>query len=135
MKNRGSIRSHCPISFALDIFGDKWSLIIIRDILIRRKKTYGEFLDSDEKIATNILMNRLDQLEKQKIIRCKKDAKDGRIYSYALTQKGLDLLPILLEMVLWSWKYDPKTATPPPFARKLIRNKNEVIKEILKGIK
>ncbi len=135
MKKLGSVRSHCPISFALDIFGDKWSLLIIRDILIRGKKTYGEFLESDEKIATNILMNRLERLEKQKIIRCAKDVNDKRVYSYALNQKGIDLLPILLEMVLWSWKYDPKTKTPPEFARRLQKDRTGLIKEILLPIK
>ncbi len=108
--------------------------MIIRDILIRGKKTYGEFLESGEKIATNILMNRLEKLEEQKVIRCAKDVNDKRVNSYALTQKGIDLLPILLEMVRWGWKYDSKTATPHQFARKLIRNKNGVIKDILKGI-
>lgn len=135
MKKHGLIRSHCPISFALDVFGDKWSLLIIRDILIRGKKTYGEFLESDEKIATNILMHRLERLEEQKIIRCKKDANDGRIYSNALTRKGIDLLPILLEMVLWSWNYDPKTKTPPEFARSLQKDRAKLIKEILLPIK
>lgn len=105
-------RSDCPISFSLDIFGDRWSLLIIRDIVYFGKKTYGEFLDSDEGIATNILASRLEQLVENGILVKKPYAADKRKDVYALTEKGLDLIPILMEMGNWGAQHDPKTGAP-----------------------
>lgn len=106
-------RSDCPISFALDTFGDRWSLLIIRDIVYFGKKTYGEFLDSDEGIATNILASRLVQLEEKGILVKMPCDDDKRKEFYALTEKGLDLIPILVEMGNWSAQHDPLTGAPP----------------------
>lgn len=105
-------RSDCPINYALEMFGDKWSLLIIRDILYLGKKTYGEFLESDEGIATNILANRLAELEQKGILAKKPHEKDKRKEVYLLTEKGLDLIPIMLELANWSFKHDPQTAAP-----------------------
>ncbi|AMR27241.1 HxlR family transcriptional regulator [Hymenobacter psoromatis] len=100
-------RSDCPISFALDVLGDKWALLILRDMVFARKSTYGEFLQSAEKMATNILANRLATLEAQGII-TKEVAADKRSkFTYRLTEKGVDLLPLLLEITLWGAKYSP----------------------------
>ena len=115
-------RSHCPISFALDIFGDKWTLLIVRDLVFTERKTYGEFLESDEGIATNILANRLRLLEDTKIVSRSKNPNDKRKEFYTLTQKGLDLIPILMEFILWSAKHDPETNASKEFiiqARKI----------------
>lgn len=103
------LRSHCPINFGLEAFGDKWSLLILRDIVFRGKKTYGEFLKSEEGIATNILASRLVTLEEQGILEKRPSPDDARKDLYALTQKGLDLVPLLFEMILWSAKYDSKS--------------------------
>ena len=108
-------RSDCPISFALDIFGDKWSLLIVRDLLIAKKKTYVEFLKSDEGIATNILASKLRSLEKAKIIKKMPNRNDRRRGSYVLTEKGLDLAPILMEMMSWNAKHDPDTIASKDF--------------------
>ena len=94
----------CPITFALDIFGDKWSLIIIRDLLFKEKKYYGEFLNSAEKISTNILANRLVKLESEGLISKTQDTKNLSKFVYCLTQKGKDLLPLVLELIEWSAK-------------------------------
>ncbi len=102
----------CPITFALDIFGDKWSLIIIRDMVFKGKRYYGEFLNSAEKISTNILANRLSQLEAAGLISKTRDTNNQTKYIYRLTPKGQDLLPLLLEMVVWSTKYDPQPDVP-----------------------
>lgn len=102
-------RSLCPVNFALEEFGDIWSLLIVRDILFFDKTTYGEFLASEEKIATNILATRLSQLVERGILQKMPDESDKRKDVYQLTQKGLDLYPIMLQMILWSAKYDPNT--------------------------
>lgn len=98
-------RSDCPLSCSLDIWGDKWSLLIIRDMMFLNKSTYGDFLKSDEGIATNILASRLQGLEESKIIEKLDHPGSKAKILYRLTQKGIDLLPILVEMYLWSDKY------------------------------
>ena len=97
--------SACLISRSLDIFGDKWSLLIIRDLMQNRVCSYGDFLKSGEKIATNILATRLQDLEKNGIISKEKHPDYKAKMVYSLTQKGIDLLPILVETYLWAEKY------------------------------
>ena len=109
MKHKQQRRSDCPINFALEIFGDPWSLLIIRDIVYFGKKTYGEFRASEEGMATNILASRLAQLERQGILAKRPSESDKRKEHYFLTEKGLDLIPILAEMANWSAEYDADT--------------------------
>jgi DNA-binding HxlR family transcriptional regulator len=98
-------RSDCPVSCSLDIWGDKWSLLIIRDLMTAKQCTYGDFLKSPEGIATNILASRLQTLEENKIIE-KLDHPDSKAkVLYKLTRKGIDLLPIMVEINLWAEKY------------------------------
>lgn len=98
-------RSDCPISSSLDVWGDKWSLLIVRDLMFKKQSTYGEFLKSDEKIATNILASRLLMLEENNII-TKQDHPDSKAkVLYKLTEKGINLLPLLIEINLWAEKY------------------------------
>ena len=98
-------RSDCPVSSTLDILGDKWSLLIIRDLMFAKECTYGDFLKSPEGIATNILASRLQVLEENKIIE-KLDHPDSKAkVLYRLTRKGIDLLPIMIEINLWAEKY------------------------------
>ncbi|MEO5775805.1 MAG: helix-turn-helix domain-containing protein [Flavobacterium sp.] len=98
-------RSECPISCTLDIFGDKWSLLIIRDMLFFNKNTYGDFLKSEEKIATNILASRLQTLEENGILKKLEHPDSKAKVLYTMTPKGIDLLPILLEIHFWANKY------------------------------
>jgi DNA-binding HxlR family transcriptional regulator len=112
MKHTHHRRSDCPINFALETFGDPWSLLIIRDIVYFGKKTYGEFIASEEGMATNILASRLAQLEQQGILVKKPSEQDKRKEEYVLTEKGLDLIPVLAEMANWSAEHDPHTAAP-----------------------
>ncbi len=110
MKNEESCsgkRSDCAVSFALDVFGDKWSLLIIRDLLFSEKRSYCEFLASPERIATNILAARLKTLEERGIVTKTPDPTNGRRSHYHLTPKGTDLLPIVLEIMRWSAKHEP----------------------------
>lgn len=108
-------KSHCPVNFALETFGDAWSLLIVRDIVFWGKRTYGEFLDSGESIATNVLAARLAHLESRGILSKGPHESDRRKEVYALTEKGLALIPILLEMSGWSATYDPETTAPKQF--------------------
>ena len=95
-------RSGCPLNASVEMLGDRWSLLIIRDMMLRGSKTYKEFLTGFEGIATNILANRLRRLESYGIIATRKDPNDGRKVIYLLTQKGIDLAPVMTEMVLWA---------------------------------
>jgi DNA-binding HxlR family transcriptional regulator len=98
-------RSNCPISSSLDIWGDRWSLLIVRDLTFAKECTFGDFLRSPEGIATNILASRLQVLEEYKIIE-KLDHPDSKAkVLYRLTRRGIDLLPILIEINLWAEKY------------------------------
>jgi DNA-binding HxlR family transcriptional regulator len=105
--SKEDVRSHCPVNYALEIFGDKWSLLVVRDIVFAGKRSYGEFLRSEEGFATNILASRLAYLEEQGIVSKTPDPADRRKDLYSLTEKGLDLIPILLSMIAWSAKHDP----------------------------
>ena len=95
-------RSGCPLNASVEMLGDRWSLLIIRDMMVRGYRTFKEFLSSEEHIATNILADRLRRLESYGIITTKPDPSDGRKLHYVLTAKGMDLAPILTEMVLWA---------------------------------
>lgn len=106
---KNDLRSHCPVNYGLEAFGDRWALLIIRDIVFRGKRTYGEFLKSEEGFSTNILASRLEHLINEGIIQRESDKTDGRKDIYSLTEKGLDLIPMIFEMVLWSAKYDSQS--------------------------
>jgi DNA-binding HxlR family transcriptional regulator len=95
-------RSRCPLNASVEILGDRWSLLIIRDMMLRGFRTYKEFLDSYEGIATNILADRLRKLMAHGIITTQRNPSDGRKVIYSLTPKGIDLAPVLTEMVLWA---------------------------------
>lgn len=96
----------CPVAFGLDTFGDRWSLLVIREIMLRGKSTYSEFMEADEGIASNILIDRLKHLEAEGILEKARDPQNRRSFVYTLTEKGRDLAPILLEIILWSGKHD-----------------------------
>jgi len=134
MKKKEQRRSDCPINFALETFGDTWSLLIIRDIVYFGKKTYGEFLDSEEGIATNILASRLAQLEQKGILVKKPHAKDKRKEVYLLTEKGLDIIPILLETAGWSAQHDPQTGAPPAWIAMVKADREKIIRLVREAV-
>ncbi|MDO9104054.1 MAG: helix-turn-helix domain-containing protein [Methylovulum sp.] len=105
-------RSPCPLSKALDLIGDKWSLVIVRDMCLGKKR-YCDFQNSPEGIPTNILANRLRQLEEHGIIKKQPYQEKPLRYDYFLTAKGADLLPVLQQLVCWTQKYDPDCWMPP----------------------
>jgi DNA-binding HxlR family transcriptional regulator len=104
-------RSGCPLNASVEMLGDRWSLLIIRDMMVRGFQTYKEFMASDEGIASNILADRLRKLEAHGIITTEPDPSDGRKLIYLLTPKGIDLAPVLTEMVLWAARHE-KTGNP-----------------------
>src|SRR6266487_4289544 len=135
MKHTHQRRSDCPINFALETFGDIWSLLIIRDIVYFGKKTYGEFLASEEGIATNILASRLAHLEQQGILEKQPHDANKRKERYVLTEKGLDLIPVLVELGNWSAVYDPQTAAPPDWIALVNADKPEMIRRIRASVR
>ena len=113
------------------MLGDRWSLLIIRDLMFRGFRTYKELLESEEGIATNILADRLKRLEDCGIISTEPDATDRRKLIYRLTAKGIDLAPVLVELILWGARYED-TAAPPALLRKMERHRTEFISELRK---
>ncbi len=129
-KRRPQPSSHCPIHFALDIFGDAWSLLVVRDLMFKGKSSYRELLASDEHISTNILAERLERLEAHGIITKDVIHTAAARTRYTLTPKGVDLMPMLLEMIAWSARYDAKTAAPRGFARRVRTDRDALVREL-----
>lgn len=129
-------RSDCPISCSLEIWGDKWSLLIIRDLMFAKQCTYGDFLRSGEKIATNILASRLKMLEQNEVIR-KIGHPDSRSkVLYQLTEKGIDLIPILVEINLWANKYSlPTDERGKMVIESVKKDKNKFIRQATERLK
>lgn len=125
------MRSDCPISYALDFFGDKWTFLIIRDLIFDGKKFYSDFLKSKEGIATNILSDRLKKLENNGIIESKVYQKLKTKKEYSLTEKGRSLVPVLVEIILWSAQYDNSLAVPQEFLEKAKTGKEKLIETII----
>lgn len=130
-KKRGT---GCPVAFALDTFGDRWTLLVIRDMVLRGSKTYGEFLSASEKIATNILSDRLRLLEAEGIIIGKRDPENHRKINYALTEKGCDLVPVILEMIRWSAIYDPDTTANKKVLERIRKDRDGYVTQIRERI-
>ena len=127
-------RSTCPISTTLDILGDKWTLLIIRDLMFTGKKTYGEFLQSEEKIATNILADRLLIMEKTGMVEKKAFPGNKAKNLYRLTPKGIDLMPVLFEIILWGDKYFEIPERVRRLAGEIRKDKNGMMKEVSKRL-
>lgn len=123
-------RSACPIDYALGIFGDRWTLLIVRDLLFSGKRHFREFLDSPEGIATNILADRLKKLEAWGLVTRAADAESARQVIYRLTDKGLDLTPALLEIIRWSARHDADTGAPAAFVRRIEKDRDGLAAEI-----
>jgi DNA-binding HxlR family transcriptional regulator len=137
MQKKQRPRSNCPINYALEIFGDRWSLLIVRDIVYLGKRTHGEFLKSEESIATNILADRLGRLECQEIISKKADSQDKRREIFSLTPKGLALIPLLLDLNMWSDAFGPEFigGRGALFAAALKEDRDAVITQITEDVK
>ncbi|MFQ5492276.1 MAG: winged helix-turn-helix transcriptional regulator [Phycisphaerae bacterium] len=120
----------CPITHALDTFGDKWSLLVIRDLMLKGCEHYGDFLTSGEGIATNILADRLKHLEAAGVIRKRCDPENRKRYIYSLTEKGADLAPVIVELIRWSITHDPDTQAPKEFLQKIEEDRDGFMEEL-----
>ena len=134
MRPRKPPKSGCPIDYAATMFGDRWTLLVLRD-LSKGKRYFSEFAEADEGIAPNILSSRLKQLEKFGIVTRRVDPANRRQVVYELTEKGLDLTPIMVELTLWSAKYDPKSFITPDFVERATRDREGFVREIRKRLK
>jgi len=121
-------RSGCPVSVALERFGDRWSLLLIRDMMVRGNKTFMEFLASGEGIATNILADRLRRLQENGIVVTELDDEDGRRVNYRLTEKGIELAPVMLELLLWGAKHE-ETGAPCAAMAEMAKEREWVLRE------
>lgn len=128
-------RSECPLSCSLDVFGDKWSLLIIRDLMFGNKSTYNDFLKSDEGIATNILASRLKGLEENGIIEKTAHPDSKAKILYKLTSKGIDLLPIIMEVYIWSEKYLTVPSDIKATIKEAKKDKDKFVKQVTKDLK
>jgi len=126
-------RSDCPISFALEIFGDRWTLLVLRDLMLKGKRHYSEFLASEEGIATNILSDRLRRLERRGLITKTADTVDRRQVVYGPTETGMGLIPMLIEMTAWGARNDPRTAADSAFVKAFERDRDGLIDSFVRA--
>jgi DNA-binding HxlR family transcriptional regulator len=130
---RNAHRSRCPIAISLDLFGDRWSLLIVRDLMFKGLTSFSEFAAAGEGIATNILADRLERLEDAGIIEREQVAADRRRAVYRLTEKGMDLAPVLTEMVIWAAAHE-ETDAPPAVVRAMKRDRARFIAGVRRGL-
>jgi DNA-binding HxlR family transcriptional regulator len=126
--------STCPVAFALDLFGDRWSLLVVRDLMLRGERSYGELLAGGEGIATNVLADRLKMLELADVISGRPDPLNRRRKIYALTKKGLDLAPVMIEIIRWSGNHDGRPDARKALARRIEQDADGVLADIRAGI-
>ena len=120
-------KSLCPINYGLEIFGDRWTLLVLRDLLLRGRRRFSELAACEERIATNILTDRLKRLERHGILNRREDQADRRQLVYEPTEKGLTLVPVLLEIAAWGATHDPETGAPPDFAAAYYADRDRLI--------
>lgn len=121
-------RSGCPVNISLEVFGDRWSLLIVRDLMVRGFTTFQDFLESGEGIATNILADRLRRLKRSGIVTGERDENDGRRVIYRLTEKGIDLAPVMLELLIWGARHE-QTGAPPAVIAEMAKSRQAVLEE------
>jgi DNA-binding HxlR family transcriptional regulator len=127
-KTESKPRSGCPVCVSLERFGDRWSLLIVRDMMVRGYRTFREFQNAGEGISTNILAGRLRKLEAAKIVSAEPAEEDGRKIHYRLTAKGIALAPVMLELLLWAARHE-QTAAPCGFVDEMEKNRAAVLAE------
>ena len=124
-----SHRSGCAIGITLDMLGDPWTLLVVRDLMFKGGKTFGDFLSADEGVATNILTARLCRLKANGIVEKRRDPADARRLIYRLTGKGIDLAPAIVEIVLWATSYE-QTDAPPELIQSMRTDKAAFLKQL-----
>jgi DNA-binding HxlR family transcriptional regulator len=127
-KSKVKRRSGCPVSISLDMLGDRWSLLIIRDLMVRGYHTFKDFQGSSEGIASNILADRLRKLETAGIVSAESEETDARRINYRLTEKGIDLAPVLLDLLIWAARHE-ETGAPCAVIDDMEKNREQVLAE------
>lgn len=122
--------SGCPIDYALDFFGDRWTLLVIRDLLFAGKRHFRELMESPERIASNILTARLKKLEERGLIERHADPDNRKQVIYTLTDKGRDLTPVLVEMVRWGGRHDPNSLCPTSVVTRFSRDNERLLADM-----
>ncbi|HLV88646.1 MAG TPA: helix-turn-helix domain-containing protein [Candidatus Sulfotelmatobacter sp.] len=116
------------MSTSLEVIGDRWSLLVVRDLMVRGYRRFKHFQHSGERIATNILADRLRQLEAAGIITTEPEETDARVINYRLTEKGIDLAPVLLELLIWGARHE-KSGASCALLTEMERNRQQILKE------
>ena len=127
-KPKAKRRSECPVSISLEMFGDKWSLLVVRDLMVRGFRTFKEFQRSGEGIASNILADRLEKLQASGMISAEAEPGDARRVNYRLTEKGIDLAPLMLDLLIWGAKHE-QTGAPCAAIAEMAKNREQVLAE------
>jgi DNA-binding HxlR family transcriptional regulator len=122
-------RSGCPVSISLEMLGDRWSLLIIRDLMVRGFRTFKDFQGSSERIASNILADRLRKLEAAGIVNAEAEKSDARRVNYRLTEKGIDLAPVLLELLVWGTRHE-QTGAPNSLVEEMEKHREQFLAEV-----
>lgn len=128
-KAKSKHRSGCPVNICLEVFGDRWSLLIVRDLMVRGYTNFRQFQESGEGIASNMLADRLHKLEAAGIIQAEVEKSDARKINYRLTQKGIDLAPVLLELLIWGARHEPADASCA-LILKMEKNREQILAEV-----
>lgn len=128
-RGQGRRRSGCPVSISLEEIGDRWSLLIIRDLMVRGYHTFKQFQESGEGIATNVLASRLKRLRKAGVVSIEADPSDRRKLNYRLTQKGIDLAPVVLELLIWGASHE-QSGAPCEVIAHMAQNRQQVLAEV-----
>lgn len=121
-------RSRCPIAYTLDVIGDRWTLLIVRDLAFKHRRYFQDFLGASEKISSNILADRLRRLERWGLVEKHADPSDGRRIRYFLTDEGLDLIPVLVELTIWGSKRHPDPWLPVERAERMSADREGTVR-------
>src|ERR1700748_745259 len=128
-------RSFCPLNLVAEIVGDKWTLLILRDIMFENKRHFRQLLQSEEKIASNILTDRLNMMEREGLLTKHPDPEHKQKVVYNLTEKSIDMMPLLVEAIRWSLKYEPVDKVKYKPAVDLANAANQVQEQLAKHLK
>lgn len=126
-------RSVCALANGLELLGDKWTLLIIRDLMFTNRNEFGHFLHSGEGISTNILTERLERLQQYQIVEKLPHPSHGKKSIYQLTEQGIELFPALIELILWSFNHISDTFIPPSIHKEIVNNRAALFAKVKKG--
>lgn len=133
IESKRNPRSSCPVACGLDVLGDKWTLLIIRDLLLSNRCEFGHLLNAGEGISTNILTDRLAKMQADGLIKKTKHPEHGKKYIYALSDKGVSLAPMMMELALWADKHVEGAALPKVLADFLKQDRTAAVSKLMKG--